>query len=65
MSTHVNSLRKQNELLQAEVEVYADAVDRLAEQLAQAQRELNALRPPLGDESETDEPEIISPSKVN
>jgi len=33
MSTLVKSLKKQIELLQSEVELYADAVDRLAAQL--------------------------------
>ena len=42
MSTLVKSLRKQIEMLQSEVELYASAVDRLAAQLEpllQAQRE--------------------------
>ncbi|AVA22175.1 MULTISPECIES: hypothetical protein [unclassified Rhizobium] len=42
MSTFVNSLKKQNEFLQGEVERFASAVDDLAGQLAQARAQLEA-----------------------
>ncbi|MGV1789161.1 hypothetical protein GR212_17190 [Rhizobium lusitanum] len=54
MSTYANSLKKQVELLQGEVEVYAKAVDRLAEQLAEKEAQLRAVASPgKVDESET------------
>ncbi len=40
MSTYANSLKKQIELLQAELEIYANAVDNLAGQLADARQQL-------------------------
>lgn len=46
MSTYANSLRKQIELLQGEVEIYAKAVDRLAEQLAEKEAQLRAVASP-------------------
>jgi len=42
MSTLVKSLRKQNELLAAEVELYAGGLDRLAGELADALTKLGA-----------------------
>jgi len=42
MSTLVKSLRKQNELLAAEVELYAGGLDRLAGELADALTKLAA-----------------------
>lgn len=48
MSTHVNSLKKQIELLQGEVETYANAVDNLAGQLAAAHNQLQLHGQPIG-----------------
>lgn len=42
MSTLVKSLKKQNELLAAEVELYAGGLDRLAGELAEALTKLAA-----------------------
>lgn len=46
MSTYANSLKKQIELLQGEVEIYAKAVDRLAEQLAEKEAQLRVVASP-------------------
>lgn len=51
MSTHVTSLKKQIELLQGEVEVYANAVDRLATQLADKEAQSSAVAPAKVDRS--------------
>ncbi|MFK0163480.1 hypothetical protein [Rhizobium sp. NPDC090279] len=45
MSTHANSLKKQIELLQGEIEIYSNAVDRLAAQLAEKEAQLRAVAP--------------------
>ncbi|MBN8949127.1 MULTISPECIES: hypothetical protein [unclassified Rhizobium] len=47
MSTYLNSLKKQNEFLQGEVERFANAVDRLADQLSEAQSQLQAQSEPV------------------
>jgi cell division septum initiation protein DivIVA len=44
MSTLAESLKKQNELLQGEVERFANAVDGLAAQLVEAQNQIKALQ---------------------
>ncbi|CAN7338127.1 hypothetical protein LJR251_001876 [Rhizobium rhizogenes] len=44
MSTLAESLKKQNGLLQGEVERFANAVDSLAAQLVDAQNQLKALQ---------------------
>ncbi|CAN7432613.1 hypothetical protein LJR251_002759 [Rhizobium rhizogenes] len=44
MSTLSESLKKQNELLQGEVERFANAIDSLAAQLVDAQNQLKALQ---------------------
>jgi len=49
MSTFVKSLKKQIELLQGEVELYANAVDSLAGQLANARTQLAAYDKSNGD----------------
>jgi cell division septum initiation protein DivIVA len=43
MSTLAESLKKQNEFLQGEVERFANAVDALAAQLVDAQKQIKAL----------------------
>lgn len=55
MSTLVKSLKKQIELLQGEVELYANAVDNLAGELAEARNQLQALAPP----SEVDTSQMV------
>ncbi|MGV1833929.1 hypothetical protein ACQZ6C_04145 [Rhizobium rhizogenes] len=44
MSTLAESLKKQNEFLQGEIERFANAVDSLAAQLVDAQNQFKALR---------------------
>jgi hypothetical protein len=44
MSTLSESLKKQNEFLQAETERFANAIDSLAAQLVDAQNQLKALQ---------------------
>ncbi|MBB6484879.1 hypothetical protein [Rhizobium lusitanum] len=46
MSTFVKSLKKQIEMLQAEVELYANAIDSLASELASARTQLAAHEAP-------------------
>ncbi len=47
MSSHVNSLKKQIEQLQDEVERYANAVDRLAAELVEKEAQLSAAMAPV------------------
>lgn len=44
MSTLTESLKKQNEFLQTEVERFANAIDSLAAQLVDAQNQLKVLQ---------------------
>lgn len=66
MSTLAQSLKKQNEFLQAEIERYANAVDNLAAQLVEAQNQIKTyqgIQPEMipAEHDETAEDEAIGP----
>ncbi|MBB3607356.1 hypothetical protein [Rhizobium sp. BK602] len=62
MSSLTASLKKQNEFLQGEVERFANAVDSLAAQLAEAQNRIKALEVP-GSEVVPAEPDVTAEDK--
>lgn len=68
MSTFAKSLKKQMELLQGEVELYANAIDSLAGELASARTQLAAYEKPNGDnvpQTAGDEIEPIDKAPAN
>ncbi|WP_162943901.1 MULTISPECIES: hypothetical protein [unclassified Rhizobium] len=46
MSAYASALKKQIELLQSEIEIYANALDRLVAQLAEREAQSLAIAPP-------------------
>lgn len=65
MSVLVDSLKKQNEFLQAEVERFAQAIDDLAAQLAQTRAELKAKQEAeIAPEMASDGEALVNPTIV-
>jgi chaperonin cofactor prefoldin len=65
MTVLVDSLKKQNEFLKAEIERFAQAIDNLAAQLVQTRAELKAKQEAeIGPETVSDGQVIINPPIV-